>query len=240
VTRGHAADRARTDGNARETAAATLLAAFLVAFVAGIASADGDGSSTVGAPADLEALMAGMAGTSGVVAGFREVKRLALLTEPLESHGTLYFVPPGRLARVTRTPSATRLVIDGDRFSFDDGTSDRAMDLSSNPVAREVVANFIVLFNGDLDALQRRYEPRFETGADGWSLSLTPRRAPLRDIIERVTLEGRGHALTRMELLETGGDSTSTFFEDVHSDHAFDDAELARIFGENHAASDAR
>lgn len=192
------------------------------------------------APADLETLMNGMASASGVVAGFREVKRLALLSEPLESRGTLYFVPPDRLARVTTAPAATRLVIDGDRFSFDDGTGSQAMDLSGNPVAREVVENFIVLFNGDLDALRRRYEPEFETSDDGWSLALTPRASRLRDIVARVTLEGRGRTLTRMTLLEAGGDTTTTHFEDVQNDYAFDAAELARVFGESGAASDER
>jgi outer membrane lipoprotein-sorting protein len=192
------------------------------------------------APAALEALLVGMASTSGVVADFREVKRLALLSEPLESRGTLYFVPPDRLARVTTTPTATRLVIDGDRFSFDDGTGSQAMDLSGNPVAREVVENFIVLFNGDLDALRRRYEPEFATGDDGWSLVLTPRASRLRNLVARVTLEGQGRALTRMTLLEAGGDTTTTHFEDVRSDYAFDAAELARVFGESDAASDER
>lgn len=192
------------------------------------------------APADLEALMKGMASTSGVVAEFREVKRLALLSEPLESRGTLYFVPPGRLARVTTSPAATRLVIDGDRFSFDDGTGSQAMDLSGNPVAREVVENFIVLFNGDLDALRRRYEPEFEASDDGWSLTLTPRASRLRDIVARVILEGRGRALARMTLLEAGGDTTTTHFEDVRSDYAFDAAELARVFGVSDAASEER
>jgi len=167
------------------------------------------------------------------------VKRLALLSEPIEARGTLYFVPPGRLARVTESPE-TRLVIDGDRFSFDDGSADRALDLSSNPVAREVVANFIVLFNGDLTALRERYEPTFETGDEGWSLALVPRRSPLRDVIERVTLEGSGRALTRMELVETGGDSTTTYFEDVDTDRVFDAALRERIFGEGGAAPKER
>ena len=229
---------------ARGTAAA-LLAALLVAIFGasaalGAEAADSPGAPDRDAPASLEALLGGMAGSSGVVARFREVKQLALLSEPLESSGMLYFVPPDRLARVTVVPDSARLVIDGDRFFFGDEAGDEAMDLSSNPIAREVVSNFIVLFNGDLHELRRRYEPSFESDAEGWSLALTPRRAPLRDIVARVTLEGRGRALTRMELVETGGDRTTTWFEDVRTDHAFGEAELARIFAENGPPSDQR
>jgi outer membrane lipoprotein-sorting protein len=183
-------------------------------------------------PPTLEALMRGMAGARGVVAQFREEKQLALLSEPLESRGTLYFVPPDRLSRETSEPSRTRLVIDGDRFFFRDAAGSQALDLSANPIAREYVRNFVVLFNGDLDALRGRYEPEFHADASGWRLVLTPRGVPLSDFIERVTLEGRGRALTRMELVEAGGDRTTTWFESVRTDRAFNAEELARIFSE--------
>jgi outer membrane lipoprotein-sorting protein len=186
-------------------------------------------------PATLEALMQGMAGASGVEAAFREEKRLALLSEPIESRGTLYFVPPNRLSRETREPSASRLVIDGDRVSFRDAAGGETVDLSANPVAREYVANFIVLFGGDLEALSNRYEPRFRADANGWTLELVPRAARLREFIERVTLAGRGRALERMELVEAGGDRTTTWFEAVRTDRVFSEAELARIFSEKTA-----
>ena len=187
-------------------------------------------------PPTLEALMKGMAGASGVVARFREEKRLALLSEPLESRGTLYFVPPNRLSRETSEPSVTRLVIDGDRFSFRDAAGSESMDLSASPIAREYVENFIVLFNGDLAALRRRYEPTFRADARGWQLELRPRGVPLTKFIERVTLVGHARVLDRMELVEAGGDRTTTWFEDVRSDRAFSDAELARIFADPPAA----
>lgn len=183
------------------------------------------------APPSLEALMRGMAGTSGVVARFREEKQLALLSQPLESRGTLYFVPPNRLARETSEPSETRLVIDGDRFFFRDVTGSEAVDLSASPIAREYVSNFIVLFNGDERELRRRYEPRFTADAGGWTLELRPRHERLRGFVERVTLAGQGRSLLRMELVEAGGDRTTTWFEAVRADHAFSDEELARIFG---------
>jgi outer membrane lipoprotein-sorting protein len=207
-----------------------LLAAALLALPA---SADPRGTAQ---PPTLEALMRGMAGAPGVSARFREEKQLALLSEPLESRGTIYFVPPNRLSRETSAPNETRLVIDGDHFSFRDAAGSEAVDLSASPVAREYVANFIVLFNGDLDALRRRYEPDFHADASGWRLALRPRGKPLSDFIERVTLVGRGRALDRMELIEAGGDRTTTWFEDVHTDRAFSAEELARIFGEPSAA----
>jgi outer membrane lipoprotein-sorting protein len=183
------------------------------------------------APADLESLMRGMATTAGVIADFREVKELALLSQPIEVEGTLYFIPPDRLARTTRPPNASKLVIDGDRFSFSNEAGGEAVDLSDNPVARAFASNFIVLFDGDLAALRARYEPTFSTAGDRWTLVLRPRGRPLADVIERVTLAGTGVTLERIELVEKGGDRTTTTFSNVRVDHHFTPREQERIFG---------
>jgi outer membrane lipoprotein-sorting protein len=178
----------------------------------------------------LEALMAGMAETPGVEARFLETKEIALLSEPIETRGTLAFVPPDRLLRTTTEPSRSRLVIAGDRFSFRDAAGGDAVDLSANPLAREFVDNFIVLFNGDLEALRRRYEPALRADESGWELALRPRHRPLSDLIERITLSGRGRALLRMEMLERDGDRTTTRFEEVQVDRRFTPEEVERLF----------
>jgi len=183
--------------------------------------------------------MAGMAGTAGVVAEFVERKEIALLSEPIETRGRLIFVPPDRLVRTTELPSRSRLVIVGERFGFRDEAGGEAVDLSSNPMAREFVVNFIVLWSGDLAALRARYEPDFEVRGAEWSLALTPRGRPLADLIERVTLTGSGPTMRRMELLETDGDRTTTRFEAVQVDRRFTPEELDRLFAMPGADSDA-
>jgi len=198
-----------------------------VLLIAGRASAE--------APAEpptpsLEALMAGMAETSGVWARFVERKQIALLSGPIETRGTLVFVPPDRLRRSTAEPSRSELVIAGDRFAFHDEAGSDAVDLSASPLARQFVENFIVLFNGDLAKLRERYEPEFTATGAEWSLALRPRRRPLSDLIERITLVGRGPLLRSMEMLEKDGDRTTTRFSDVVVDRHFTPAELEQLF----------
>ena len=148
----------------------------------------------------------------------------------------LAFVPPDRLVRTTTAPSRSRLVIAGDRFSFTDAAGGDAVDLSANPLAREFVDNFIVLFNGDLAALRRRYEPELRADESGWELALRPRQRPLSDLIERITLTGRGRALLRMEMLERDGDRTTTRFEAVQVDRRFTPEEVERMFAVDEGA----
>jgi len=194
--------------------------------------------ASVGDEARLEALMRGMASTSGVVARFRERKQLALLSTALESSGRFVFVPPDRLSRVTEAPSPSHLVIDGDLVSFHDGAGGDSLDLTANPVAQQYVRNFTALFSGDLEGLRERYALRFEAGeGDTWGLELVPRSAAMRRVIERVRLDGSGRALERMELVEVGGDRTTTWFDEVRTDVELDAAALARFFPDSGAGA---
>lgn len=214
----------------RRCGRAALVAALLVVVAApGAAAAEAAASSSASEPS-LEEFLDGMARTPGVVARFREVKEIGLLSVPLEVRGTLWFVPPDRFARVTTEPSRTRLVIDGDRFTFRDAAGSDTVDLAASPVAREFVENFIVLFGGDPDALRARYEPTLHVEGEAWRLVLRPRHRPLADLVERVTLAGEGRRLARLELLEADGDRTTTFLEDVEVDRRFTPEELERIF----------
>jgi outer membrane lipoprotein-sorting protein len=207
-----------------------LALAFLAVFASASASSEPREASAPLPEPTLEAFMEGMAATPGVVARFREVKELSLLSEPLESKGMLYFVPPDRLARVTTEPSRSRLVIDGDQVAFRDEAGGEVVDLSENAVAREFVANFIVLFNGDLDALRERYTPTLRMDGERWTLVLVPRQERLARVVERITLSGEGRLLDRMELLESDGDRTTTTFEATEIDRRFSAEELRRIF----------
>lgn len=187
--------------------------------------------------ATLEAVMAGMAGARGVVAEFREVKELALLSAPLESRGVLHFVPPDRLLRRTLEPLRSELLVDGSRVVFRDAAGAAPVDLSGDPSARQFVDNVTILFRGDLAALRERYEVAFEASPPRWRLALTPRDPVVRRFVASLTLEGEAKALREMVLLERDGDRTTTRFERVDTDHAHTPEEIRALFGEPAGAS---
>ncbi len=203
---------------------ALLLAA--AALTLGVAGA-GASSGTL----TLDELLHRMASTRGVVAEFREVKTLALLEEPLEARGTLYFQPPDRFVRVTREPAATRLVLVGSRMRFEDATGVNDVDLAENPVARQFADNLVALWRGDRARLEKLY--RIEFAADGarWALGLAPRGAPLDRFIAKIRLAGDGATMREMELVEADGDRTLTLFETSDVDHAFGAEEARAVFG---------
>jgi hypothetical protein len=180
---------------------------------------------------ELDELLHHMATTRGVVAEFRELKTLALLEEPLESRGTLYFQPPDRFVRVTREPAATRLVLVGSRMRFEDATGGSDVDLAENPVARQFADNLVALWRGDRARLEKLYRLDFRAEGPRWQLGLSPRGAPLDRFIASIRLAGDGATMRTMELLESDGDRTLTHFERSDVDHAFGADEARTVFG---------
>ena len=179
----------------------------------------------------LDELLHQLATAPGVVAEFRELKELALLELPLETRGTLYFMPPDRLARVTRAPAATRLVMDGSRMRFEDATGSNDVDLADNPVARHFAGNLIALWRGDRAQLEKLYALDFRADGSRWKLRLVPRGAPLDRFIASIELLGDGAEMREMALLEKDGDRTRTVFERSDALHTFSAEEQRAIFG---------
>jgi hypothetical protein len=182
-------------------------------------------------PATLEALMDGMARASGVRAEYIETKEMALLSAPIETRGVLHFIPPDRMVRRSLTPEVSALVVDGRRVEFRDASGSAPVDLSADPSAREFVDNFTTIFRGDMPALQRKYEVRFESDPPRWRLVLEPRDALLRRFVASLTLSGEGESMREMLLVEQDGDRTTTRFGRVETDHRYTEAEIRELFG---------
>jgi len=198
----------------------------LMLALAGASAGAGPGATV----STLKELMALLAGSGGVRARFVETRHMALLTDPLESEGRLYFAPPDRMARVTTKPIPTRLVVRGEKMSLHDATPGSRLDLGSHPMSRQLVDNVMVVLAGDLATLRQRYDLSFAADEEGWLLRLTPRARAMRRLVAAIELAGRGNALERMEVQESGGDRTVTRFFDVETGVAFSGSESDRLF----------
>jgi len=190
---------------------------------------------------DLSSMLAAMRSSPGVVAEFTESKELALLSSPLESAGTIYFIPPHRFVRVVTSPARSRLVVDGDKVRMEDSSGNKALDLSASPIARQIVDSFVVLFNGDEARLRELYRAEYSEDASAaganaasgaWHLRLAPRSMPLDRMISYFDMYGHGAHVDRMEAVEPDGDRTVTKFGKTDVEHRFTERELADLFAE--------
>ncbi|AKF11330.1 Putative transmembrane protein [Sandaracinus amylolyticus] len=187
-------------------------------------------SAQQGAPS-LDAILASFRGVEGMELRFREEKRIALLSVPAISEGTVHYMRPGRLARRTTSPSPQVVLIDGDELRMSEGGRVERIDLAAQPVVRSFVDTFSELLRGDRAALERVYRVQFtpREGAN-WTLTLAPRASPLDRFLREIRFEGEGTSLRTMVMTEVSGDVTTTTFSDVNTRRRYTAAEAARVF----------
>lgn len=185
---------------------------------------------TVASPWTIETLLAGFARMPGLEAEFREEKHMALLAEPLVNEGSLHFAQ-GKLARHVKAPVASSVLIADGLLEFGDGSGKETIDLDQNPVVRLFVDSFVHIFAGDRAALEQLYAIQFSpTEGGAWVLVLRPRMSPIDKVIDRVILEGKDLAVTKMRIIEIGGDETITTFTKVDTAKKYSARELADVF----------
>jgi outer membrane lipoprotein-sorting protein len=208
------------------TALATLLPIGWVICSAGSLASD----ATDPAPTELVALMERFAGSGGVRTRFRESRHLAILTDPIETTGMLYFAPPDRLARHTTWPGRSSVVVEAGRVSLGDETGQRVFDFNTSEVARALVGNLMIVFRGDLETLTARYSISFDSDGESWTLDLEPRSRALRGIIDRIRFTGRSRDLSAMETRESNGDRTTMRFSEIEIGRSWEQEDLDGIF----------
>ncbi len=199
-------------------------------------------ASVVAAPPAAEAvatidkpeLLALLRAVPGVRAKYREEQHLALLAAPLVSEGTMHFAPPGRLAKHQVRPAPARMIVDAGRLKFADAFGRDELELAKNPVVALFVDSVLQVLAGDGDSIDRAWIVGFTGGTDGdpraWTLDLRPRDEKAVKIVERLSIRGRAATVTRIEVVERGGDRTVTTFTEIDIAHRWDAAELAKVF----------
>jgi outer membrane lipoprotein-sorting protein len=180
---------------------------------------------------DLQTLLAAFAAMPGLEATFVEEKHLGMLARPLTSTGTLYFTQPGLLHRRIDTPRPSTVVITPDTLRFSDESGTEEIDLRARADVRLFVESLVWILAGDQAALDATYSAEFTTEGSGWTLTLTPRRAPLSDVISALSIRGTELSVEEIRVDETAGDSTITRISDADPARTFDDAERTELFG---------
>ena len=156
----------------------------------------------------IDDLMRSMKKVESSEARFSERKELAILTEPLESSGTLVYRAPDRLEKHTLMPERSSLVLEGDRLVLESAErgGPKSFALREHPVIWAFVESIRSTLAGDLPTLRRFYSVELEGGAPDWRLVLSPREPGMKSVVEEIRISGGGTAISRIEIREAGGD----------------------------------
>ena len=169
----------------------------------------------------------------GIYARFTEKKTMALLAAPLVSEGELFYAAPNLLARSTRKPEATVVVLDGEQLRVYDGRAWQVIDMAGKPLVRQFAQSFVGILRGDFAQLTAQYRLDWRPATAQqvqWQLTLWPKQPPLAKLIARLELVGRGLGITSMRMVEVNGDETLTLFSDIDPARSYSKAEQASGF----------
>ncbi|MGH7056881.1 MAG: LolA family protein [Acetobacteraceae bacterium] len=140
-------------------------------------------------------------------ASFREVKRIARLTEPLISTGRLIYVRPNYLAMLTEAPRREKLVVDGDRLYLAEGdAAAHVIDLAAHPAIGALVEAIRGTLAGDIAELRKNFSVSVIGTPARWRLVLIPRVPAIAHLLRTITFEGKGSGVRRLTAIETNGD----------------------------------
>jgi len=207
------ARRATALGGACAFALSTLLAG-AQAQAAGPAAPEAARS----APAEwnLAALMQALAQVKSAQARFVEQKTLSILTQPLESSGTLAWRAPDRVEKRTLKPRAESLVLDHDQLIIETaGKPRQVLGAGDQPIVWAFVEAIRSTLAGDLTTLQKYYRVRLEGRAAHWTLVLVPVSERMRGFIAEIRITGAAAKMSTVDVLEAGGDHTLMRIEDA-------------------------
>ncbi len=216
-------------------------------FDAGGVPASAEWAESNAAPKSFEDLLTRFAAMPGFEARFVEEKTLSLLAVPLRSEGRIYFAPPSFLLRDVTSPQAQRVLVSASQVRLSSGGREEVIDLASRAEVRPLVESLIWLFTGDRAALEGAFQIEFEQAqregddgegnGDGWMLRLSPKEAPLSQLIARLVIRGQGLGARQIDVEEVAGDRSVMQILDANPHRRFSPAEFESLFGSGQASN---
>lgn len=164
-------------------------------------------ASAADAPWGLVPLMAQLHAVKHASAHFTERKYAAMLTQPIESTGTLSYTAPGSLEKRTLTPKPESIALNDDQLTGTQANGEPfQVRLSDHPEIAALVEGVRSTMAGDLATLGRYYAIALEGEPGDWHLSLTPLDRAVRDKVDLIRIDGAGTQLRRIQVHEHDGD----------------------------------
>ncbi len=112
-------------------------------------------------------LMQTLAQVKSSSAQFTERKTMRMLSEPLVTSGTLLYLAPDQVQKITVLPKRERVAVRGDTVTLDGGQDERSrtLSLSDYPEIGGIVEGIRATLAGDLPTLRRYYAVQLEAAA---------------------------------------------------------------------------
>ncbi len=152
-------------------------------------------------------------------ARFTERQAMRMLNAPLVTSGTLSFVAPDYMQKITTAPVPERFVLDHGEVTITGGTDNQThrFALTNYPQIGGLVEGILATLAGDLPRLNRFYVVQLTGSPAAWQLLLQPRSAELAKFIKWTRIGGSQNRLNAVTTESSNGDySEMSIVEDVN------------------------
>jgi outer membrane lipoprotein-sorting protein len=166
---------------------------------------------------NIDRLMHGLAQTRSDHASFTEKKYIAMLEEPVESSGELFYTAPDHLEKRTLKPKPEVMILDHDSLVIERGHKNYHLQLQDYPELAAFIDSIRGTLAGDRMALERNYRLSLEGTADSWALQLLPVDEKMQAVVKRIRIAGVGYAVRSIEITQTDDDSSIMLIEKLAS-----------------------
>jgi outer membrane lipoprotein-sorting protein len=182
--------------------------ALFALMVAGCTLPVGSAQAADAAAWNLKQLMQGLGQVKTAKGRFVERKYLSVLSEPLESSGTLVYTAPDKLEKNTLLPKPESLLVDQEKLTFDRGAGQqrRTLVLQDYPEIWAFVESIRATLAGDLSTLNRFYIVSLEGDVADWQLLLQPNEQKMQAIVRSIRIRGSADWVNSIEIQEADGD----------------------------------
>jgi outer membrane lipoprotein-sorting protein len=163
-------------------------------------------------------LMQTLAQVKSASGQFTERKTMRMLSEPLLASGTLLYLAPDQVQKITVLPQRERVAVRGDTVTIEGGQDERGrtLSLTDYPEIGGIVEGIRATLAGDLPTLRRFYAVQLEGSAADWRLMLQPTQPKLQKFVKQIRIAGSGNKVHTVETEDGDGDlSQMSIVEDV-------------------------
>ena len=162
---------------------------------------------------DIDQLMHGLAQTHSDHARFIEKKSIAMLEEPVESSGELFYTAPDHLEKRTFRPKPESMILDHGTLVIERGRQEHHLRLQDYPELAAFIDSIRGTLAGDRKALERNYRLSLEGTATHWTLQLLPVDEKMQAVVQGIRIAGAGYTVHSIEITQADGDSSLMLIE---------------------------
>ncbi|MBE0622661.1 MAG: outer membrane lipoprotein carrier protein LolA [Burkholderiales bacterium] len=162
---------------------------------------------------DIDQLMRSLAQIRSDHASFVEKKFIAILEQPVESSGELFYTAPDYLEKRTIRPKPESMILDHGTLMIERGGKKHTLQLQDYPELAAFIDSIRGTLAGERKALERNYRLSLEGTAERWTLQLLPLDEKIQAVVKRIRIAGVRDAVRSIEITQTDGDSSLMLIE---------------------------